>query len=231
MKLHRIARTFGAGALILVTGVLTTNSFAGATSAKDRAPSAHALFVETDQAGGNSVISYTRGTDGTVSYVATYPAGGAGAAATSSAADPLASQGGLALVDNGAELIATNPGSNTVSVFDVDGPYLRLDQQIPSGGSFPVSITSHDGLVAVLNSGGTGSVSEYRMHGGRLDALGNETRSLGLANTTPPFFLAGAGQVGYSPNGQFLIATTRSSTSSYEVFSSDSGATCRRVRR
>src|SRR5665213_2893206 len=142
-----------------------------------------------------------------------------------------ASQGGLALVDNGAELIATNPGSNTVSVFDVDGPYLRLDQQIPSGGSFPVSITSHDGLVAVLNSGGTGSVSEYRMHGGRLDALGNETRSLGLANTTPPFFLAGAGQVGYSPNGQFLIATTRSSTSSYEVFSSDSGATCRRVRR
>jgi hypothetical protein len=219
MKLPRIARSFGAGALILVTGLLATNSFAGATSAKDQAPSGHALFVETDQAGSNSVISYTRGTDGTVSYVATYPTGGAGAAAAGSAADPLASQGGLALVDNGAELIATNPGSNTVSVFDVFGPYLHLVQQIPSGGSFPVSITSHNSLVAVLNSGGTGSVSEYRWQRGRLVALSNETRSLGLVNTTPPNFLAGVGQVGYSPNGQFLIATTKSSTSSYEVFS------------
>jgi 6-phosphogluconolactonase (cycloisomerase 2 family) len=219
MKVHRIARSLGAGALVLVTGLVTTNSFAGASSAKDQAPSAHALFVETDNAGANSVISYTRATDGTVSYVATYPTGGTGAAAAGSAADPLASQGGLALVDNGTELIATNPGSNSVSVFDVFGPYLHLVQQIPSGGSFPVSITSHDGLVAVLNSGGAGSVSEYRLQQDRLIALNNETRSLGLANTTPPNFLAGAGQVGYSPNGQFLIATTKGSTSSYEVFS------------
>jgi 6-phosphogluconolactonase (cycloisomerase 2 family) len=219
MKLHRIARSFGAGALILVTGFVATNSFAGATSAKDQAPSGHALFVETDQAGTNSVSSYTRGTDGTVSFVANYPTGGAGAAAAGSAADPLASQGGLALVDHGNELIATNPGSNSVSVFAVFGPYLHLIQQIPSGGLFPVSITSHDDLVAVLNSGGAGSVSEYRIQWGRLVALNNETRSLGLSNTTPPNFLAGAGQVGYSPNGQFLIATTKSSTSSYEVFS------------
>lgn len=217
MKSHRLLRSFGAGALILVTGFLTTNSFAGATSAKDQAPSRQALFVETDQGPNNAVISYTRGTDGTISYVATYPTGGAGAAAAGSAADPLASQGGLALVDNGNELIATNPGSNSVSVFAVSGPYLHLVQQVPSGGSFPVSITAHNDLVAVLNSGGAGSVSEYRLQGARLKALNNETRSLGLANTTPPFFLAGAGQVGYSPDGQFLIATTKSSSSSYEV--------------
>ena len=219
MKSHHITRSFGAGALILVTGFLATTSFAGATSAKDPAPSGHALFVETDHAGSNAVLSYTRGTDGTISYVATYPTGGAGAAAAGSAADPLASQGGLALVHHGSELIATNPGSNSVSVFAVFGPYLHLIQQIPSGGLFPVSITSHDDLVAVLNAGGAGSVSEYRLQWGRLMALNNETRSLGLANTTPPFYLAGAGQVGFSPNGQFLIATTKSSTSSYEVFS------------
>ncbi|HUZ40099.1 MAG TPA: beta-propeller fold lactonase family protein [Acidimicrobiales bacterium] len=210
-------------ALTLVTGFLTTSSFAGATSAHDQAPSRQALFVETDQGPNNTVISYTRGTDGTISYVATYPTGGAGAAAAGSAADPLASQGGLALVDNGNELIATNPGSNSVSVFAVSGPYLHLVQQVPSGGSFPVSITAHDDLVAVLNSGGTGSLSEYRLRGARLAALSNETRSLSLANTTPPFFLAGAGQVGYSPNGQFLIATTKASTSSYEVFSVGGG--------
>jgi 6-phosphogluconolactonase (cycloisomerase 2 family) len=217
MNTHRIIRSFGAGALILATGFLTTTSFAGATSAKDQAPSGHALFVETDQAS-NSVISYTRGPDGSVSYVATYSTGGVGAAAASSVADPLASQGGLTLVDNGNELIATNPGSNSVSVFAVFGPYLHLIQQIPSGGLFPVSIASHNDLVAVLNAGGAGSVSEYRLQWGRLVALNNETRSLNLSNTTPPNYLAGAGQVGYSPNGQFLIVTTKSSTSSYEVF-------------
>ncbi len=219
MKSHRITRTFGAGALILVAGFLATNSFAGATSAKDLAPSGHALFVESDQGGANTVLSYTRGTDGTVSYVATYPTGGAGAAAAGSGADPLASQGGLALVDHGRELIATNPGSNSVSVFAVFGPYLHLIQQVPSGGFFPNSVASHDDLVTVLNSGGAGLVSEYRLQWGRLVALDDQTRSLGLTNTTPPNFLAGAGQVGYSPDGKFLIVTTKTSTNSYEVFS------------
>lgn len=160
MKSHRIAHSLGAGALILVTGFITSTSFAGATSAHDQAPSSHAVFVETDHAGSNTVISYTRGTDGSISFVATYPTGGAGQAAAGSAADPLASQGGLALVDHGNELIATNPGSNSVSVFAVVGPYLHLVQQIPSGGLFPVSISSHRDLVAVLNAGGAGSVSE-----------------------------------------------------------------------
>jgi 6-phosphogluconolactonase (cycloisomerase 2 family) len=218
MKLHRPLRLLAAAGLILGVGVIATTSFAGATSAKDLAPTGHALFVETDATSGNSVLSYTRGTDGTVSYVATYATGGTGAIAVGSAADPLASQGGLALADNGNELLAVNAGSDTVSVFAVFGPYLHLIQQISTNGNFPVSISVHNNLVAVLNSGGAGSVTQYQLQWGRLVFTG-QTRSLGLSNTTPPNFLAGAGQVGYSPNGQFLIVTTKSSTSSFEVFS------------
>jgi 6-phosphogluconolactonase (cycloisomerase 2 family) len=218
MKTQRILRSVAAGGLVLGIAFVATTPFAGATSSRDLEPTGHALFVESDAAGVNTVQSYTRGTDGSISYVATYQTGGAGAAAAGSAADPLASQDGLALVDNGNELIATNPGSDTVSVFSVFGPYLRLIQQISTNGTFPVSIASHHDLVAVLNAGGAGSVTEFRLQWGRLVPLNNETRSLGLSNTTPPNFLAGAGQVGYSPNGQFLIATTKASTSSYEVF-------------
>jgi 6-phosphogluconolactonase (cycloisomerase 2 family) len=218
MKVHRILRTLAATSLILGVGVIATTTFAGATSAKDLAPTGHALFVETDASAGNSVLSYTRGTDGTVSYVATYETGGTGATAADSAADPLASQGGLALADNGNELLVVNAGSDTVSVFTVFGPYLHLIQQIPTNGNFPVSLSVHNNLVAVLNAGGAGSVTQYQLQWGRLVATG-QTRSLGLANTTPPNFLAGAGQVGYSPNGQFLIVTTKGSTSSFEVFS------------
>lgn len=42
MKTQRIAQSLGAGALILATGTLASTSFAGATSAKDQAPSNHA---------------------------------------------------------------------------------------------------------------------------------------------------------------------------------------------
>ena len=45
-------------------------------------------------------------------YVAPCPTGGT---------DPLASQGGLALINNATELVATNPGSDTVSLFKVHG--------------------------------------------------------------------------------------------------------------
>jgi 6-phosphogluconolactonase (cycloisomerase 2 family) len=217
MKLHRPLRTLAAASLLLGVGAVATTSFAGASSAKDLAPTGHALFVETDAPGGNSVLSYTRGTDGTVSYVASYATGGNGSIAAGSAADPLASQGGLALVDNGDELLAVNAGSDTVSVFAVFGPYLHLIQQVPTNGDFPVSISVHNNLVAVLNAGGTGSVTEYQLQWGRLVGTG-VTRSLGLSNTTPPNFLAGAGEVGYSPNGKFLVVTTKGSTSSYEVF-------------
>jgi len=70
-----------------------------------------------------------------------------------------------------------------------------------------VSITSHDGLVAVLNSGGAGSVSEYRLQQDRLIALNNETDHW-MANTTPPNFLPRwSGRL--QPERQFLIATTK----------------------
>jgi len=218
MKSLRHLSTVGAASALLTVGFLATGQLAGATNAHDEQPTAHAVFVESDQLGANTVLSYTRGTDGSLSYVATYPTGGAGAAAAGAAADPLASQGGLGLVDNGRELIATNPGSNTVSVFAVTGAYLRLVQQVASGGSFPVSITSHNDLVTVLNAGGAGSISEYQLRGEHLVAIAGQVRPLGLANTTPPDFVHGAGQVGYSPDGRFLVVTTKHSSDSFEVF-------------
>jgi 6-phosphogluconolactonase (cycloisomerase 2 family) len=217
MKSHRLTRSLGAGALVLATALLATNSVAGAATARDSASSRHALFVETDQSA-NSVISYSRNADGTLTYAGTYWTGGAGAATVGSAADPLASQGGLALVDNGNELVATNPGSNSVSVFQVNGSTLHLVQQLPSGGSFPASVASHGDWVAVLNQGDAGSVSEFEIQGRHLTSLGDETRSLRLSNTNPPEFHHGAGQVGFSPNGQFLVVTTKLSSNAYDVF-------------
>jgi 6-phosphogluconolactonase (cycloisomerase 2 family) len=174
--------------------------------------------VETDSAV-NSVLSYQRGLDGTLSYAGSYATGGSGSVAAGASADPLASQGGLALVNDGSELLAVNSGSDTVSVFAVRGAALHLLGQVPSGGSFPDSIAIHGDLVAVLNAGGAGAVAEFRLIGSWLVALPGQNRSLDLANTSPPNYLEGPGQVGYSPDGRFLVVTTKTSTNSYDVFS------------
>jgi 6-phosphogluconolactonase (cycloisomerase 2 family) len=219
MKSRNKLRSFGAIALLggfISSGVAFTQ-VAGAQSLGES--SEHALFIETDSASGNSILSYLRGSDGTISFAGTYATGGNGGAGANSSAAPLGSQDGLTLVNNDQELIATNAGSNTISLFDVSGTHLKLAQQVSSGGQFPNSISSHGNLVAVLNAGGTGSVQEYSLERGKLVTLESENRSLGLDNTTPPDYVHGAGQVGYTPNGQHLVVTTKDSTNSYDVFS------------
>ena len=94
-------------------------------------------------------------------------------------------------------------------MFDVSGTHLKLVQQVSSGGQFPNSIAVHNNLVTVLNAGGAGAVQEFTLDHDKLVTLANENRSLGLSNTTPPDYVHGAGQVGYTPNGQHLVVTTR----------------------
>ena len=217
MHLDRPIRILATAALTAGVAAGAAGAFAATTASASPDPG-HAVFLETDQVSGNQILSYDRSTDGSVSYAGTFATGGDGATAAGATADPLASQGGLALVDGGRDLVAVNAGSDTISVFSVRGSWLELTQTIASGGEFPVSVTSSGSTVAVLNSGGTGSVAEFHVFGDRLFPIPGEVRSLGLANTDPPNFLHGAGQVGFTPDGAHLVVTTKASSSAYEVF-------------
>jgi 6-phosphogluconolactonase (cycloisomerase 2 family) len=203
------AATLGAGLCVSALGAI------GASAA----PSDHALFVETDGTTANQILSYHRADDGSISLAGTYNTGGRGGTAVGATADPLASQGGLMLADDNSVLLAVNAGSDTVSVFGVSGSSLLRTQVISSGGEFPVSIAVHGSMVAVLNAGGAGSVAEFTLAGGRLLPRPNQIRSLGLANTNPPGFTAGPGDVGYSPDGTHLIVADKHSNDAFEVFS------------
>jgi len=224
MKLHFPIRTVAAGSLILGL-CITASTFAASAGATTRGhdfqqfQSNHALFVETESTSGNNVLSYTRASDGTISFAGSYSTGGIGATAAGATADPIASQGGLTLINNNSELVATNAGSDTVTLFAVNGTHLQFLQQVASQGQFPVSVASYGNLVSVLNAGGTGSVAQFRLFGNFLSPQGVQVRSLGLTNTTPPDFHHGAGEVAYTPNGQHLIITTKLSTNSFDVFS------------
>lgn len=208
-----LAATLAAGA---GAGLLAAPLPASAQAVPSAGP---ALFIQTDQATGNRILAYHRAANGTVALVGTYATGGDGGTAAGASADPLASQGGLQLVDGGHDLVAVNAGSDSVSLFGVNGAHLTLRQTTASRGEFPVSVAADGTRVVVLDAGGAGAVAEFRLIDGRLVPQRGEVRSLGLDNTNPPNFLAGAGQVGFTPDGRHLVVTTKNSTSSYLVWS------------
>jgi hypothetical protein len=75
----------------------------------------HAVFVQTNDPAGNSIVAYARHDDGTLTWAATYPTGGNGARAAGAAVDPLASQSSLVIDNEHGLLLAPNAGSNTVT--------------------------------------------------------------------------------------------------------------------
>jgi 6-phosphogluconolactonase (cycloisomerase 2 family) len=196
------------------------NAFAaGAGGVDARAASlSGAVFVQTNELTGNSIVSYARSADGVLTPAGRFATGGKGGAALGAVSDRLASQGSLVYDAAHRLLLAVNAGSNSLSVFRVDGTQLTLRQVIWSGGDFPASVAVHGDLVYVLNAGGVGRLSGYRVSNGALTPIADGIRSLGLANTNPPFFLTSPGQVGFSPDGQHLIVTTKASGSHIDVF-------------
>ena len=210
----RLIYVFAAALTALVT--------AGAVSASDGGDRGreHAVFVQTNELDGNKIVVFQRHGDGRLTEEDTYPTGGNGGnVAPGTASDRLGSQGSLVYDERHRLLFAVNAGSDSVSVFRVNGTRLRLTDVDPSGGDFPASIAVHDDLVYVLNAGGVGIVQGFEIRGDRIRALEGSARSLGLANTDPPNFLTSPGQVGFTPDGSKLIVTTKASGSTIDIFS------------
>ena len=177
------------------------------------------VWVQTNELSGNQIVAFDRADDGSLSQAGVFATGGnGGAAAPGTESDRLASQGSLAYDSRHSLLIAVNAGSDTVTTFKVHGDRLQGRKVVASGGQFPASVAVHGRLVYVLNAGGAGTVQGYRIRGHHLRPIAGSARTLGLANTNPPNFLASPGQVGFSPNGRKLIVTTKMSGSNIDVF-------------
>lgn len=176
------------------------------------------VFVQTDNLSGNQVVAYYRTPDGTLSLGGTYPTGGLGGQLTGSVVDHLASQGSLAFSGKNNLLLAVNAGSNTISVFRAHNDSLTLQEVLPSGGLFPVSVSVSGDLVYVLNAENGGSVQGYRIVFGFVVPIPGSNRALGLDPTLTPQFTHTPGQVAFTPDGSQLIVTTKASGNDIDVF-------------
>jgi 6-phosphogluconolactonase (cycloisomerase 2 family) len=212
-SLSRFIATASLGSLALLFGAV------GAAHAEvgHNAAAPQAVYIQTNDPSGNSVIVYNRNDDGTLTQAGSYATGGNGGKQTGAVVDPLASQGSLAYDADAHLLLVTNGGSDTVSVFGVDGSSLTLRQVVSSGGAFPSSIGVHGDLAYVLDTGKDANVAGYRIAGGQLHPIAGSSRALGISNDNPPAFLASPGQVGFTPDGAHVVVTTKA-TGTIDVF-------------
>jgi 6-phosphogluconolactonase len=159
-----------------------------------------AVFVMTNAADRNEVISYRRAADGSLQENRRFATGGRGSGGNN---DPLESQGSLTLSQDHTLLFAVNAGSGEISVFRVHGADLSLTDKKLSGGSEPNAVAQNGHLVYVLNTGGSSSVAGFQV------------KDDGTLHPIPSFlsFLStntsGAASLALSPNGQVLLVTER----------------------
>ena len=191
---------------------------ASAATVQGAAAPAHAVFVQTDNIAGNTIVAYERTAGGGLQQVGSYPTGGNGGILTGSVVDHLSSEGSLAYDGQSGLLYAVNAGSNTITVFSVRGDQLVRNQVISSGGQFPVSIAVNGRQVYVLNALGGGSLAGFGQFGGRLIPVSSRDRDLGLGTTSSTVFTGTPGQVAFTPDGLHLVVTTKGAANTVEVF-------------
>jgi 6-phosphogluconolactonase (cycloisomerase 2 family) len=179
---------------------------------------APAVFVQTDNTAGNTIVAYTPTSGGGLQQAGTYPTGGNGGATNGSVVDHLSSQGSLAYDRRAGLLYAVNAGSNTITVFRVFGDSLIRSQVIGSGGQFPVSIAVHGSQVFVLNAWGGASVAGFLQFGGYLIPVPSWTRDLNLGTSSSTVFTGTPGQIGFTPDGSQLLVTTKNAADTVDVF-------------
>jgi 6-phosphogluconolactonase len=148
------------------------------------------VYVQTNEADENRVIAFRREPSGSLSDLATYSTGGAG-----DGVPHLTSQGSVVLTGDGTHLLVTNAGSGDLSVFAVGSDGLSLVESVATGAA-PKSVTEHEGIAYVLNTGRPSLV------GLRLDGL-ERIGEYELAEGSDP------AQVGFTPDGSVLIVTDR----------------------
>ena len=202
--------------LTLAAGIATS---AGAGQGIDRGSIAGAVYTISNAADGNSVVVFDRLADGRLVTAAGVSTGGKGTGTG------LGNQGALVLTRNERWLLAVNPGSDTLSVFEVGLRGLRLTDVEATGGVLPVSVTERHGVVYVVHAGSDDIAGFALEADGRLQPIDGSVQALSGSGVGPA-------QIAFTPDGAFLLVTEKN-TNSIVTFAIDRDGlpTDRRVQR
>ncbi len=171
-----------AAAGALMTAVAVTPAAAGEGTV---------VYTETNSPSGNTVLAYRLGAGG-LRQIAAVDAGGLGSGRG------LGSQGAVGA--RAAARLAVGAGSHQVWVFRIgDHGVPQRTDVAATGGRTPVSVTTHDDVVYVLNAGDS-TVAGFRLVGDRLVAIPGSVRTLPGS---------GGAQISFDRTGTRLVVTEK----------------------
>jgi len=177
------------------------------------------VYTLTNNFTRNEVLAYDRAEDGSLSPAGRFDTDGQGSGAYEASSGMLivgSVDGQSSPVDlgGGNDLVfAANAGSDTISVFSVAGSGLELIEAQDSGGERPTSLTLNDGILYVLNSGGTQTGAGLCLGGlpsitgftvadtGELSPIPGSTRELSGGASSA------CAQISFNPAGDTLIVS------------------------
>lgn len=206
-------------AILLLTLTLALAALAWGAPAAAADPATGTVYALTNHFYKNEVVIYDRAADGGLTEAARVDTGGIGTSAFESSTGMLilgsaAGQSSPVNLGGGSDfLFAANAGSDNISVLQVTPTGLKLVDLAASGGERPISLTLRNGLLYVLNSGGTltgaglcngggPAITGFRVGAdGHLTPIPNSTRLLSGGSS------AGCTQVSFNPAGNVLIVT------------------------
>jgi 6-phosphogluconolactonase (cycloisomerase 2 family) len=155
------------------------------------------VYTQSNSPSGNQIQIYETQSSGNLIAQGAVGTGGLGSGGG------LGSQSALVISDSGQTLLAVNAGSNQITTFAILGRSLKRLSIAPSGGVRPTSIATHHDLVYVMNAGGDGNVTGFRLQrDGSLAPIPNSTRALSTSASAPA-------QVGFNRTGDSLVVTER----------------------
>lgn len=173
-------------------------------------PGSKKVYTLNNQVSGNAVMEYDRAGNGMLTFNAAYSTGGTGTGGG------LGNQGAIILTMDDKTLLAVNPGSNSISSFKITNNGLSLISTVNSGGTRPVSITESDDIVFVLNAGGSGNISGFKLDDHELTPIPNSTRPLSSPS-------AGPAQISFVKNGKVVVITEKATNKIITYTISNSG--------
>lgn len=194
--------TIAAIALVACSGDLGDDTESEQTDdVTEELTGARRVYTASNSSAGNRIHTYAITAEGELLTRGTWSTVGRGTSGF------LGNQGGMALAKNGQFILGVNAGSNDFSSMRIrsDGS-LQFVDRIGSGGTRPISVTTRGSLAYVLNAGGTGNITGFRVDdSGMLSRISGSTRSLSSASSAPA-------QVGFSPDGKWLVVTELATT-------------------
>lgn len=199
----------------LLTAMWLTGAAALAAAQVTNSNSPGAVYAMTNDASNNQVVAFNRAADGTLTPAGSFSTGGTGSGTFENSANGLilAEQSPNNLNGGNHYLFATNAGSDSISVFDVnpDGSLVLVEVE-PSGGDHPISVTTHKNLLYVLNGGASNcSGGAPNISGFTVGAKGELTPIPGSTRPVSGGSASGCAQISFNPAGDVLVVTQRQS--------------------